>query len=416
MADNGTIFTYSSESLVAVYLYIGRYYLRTSRELKRLSSTSRSPIYSHFSEALTGVATIRAYNQCERFLQQMYKKIDDSNAPCYFLWMVNSWLLTRMQFMGAFLTLCATILILQHLDTVDAGMAGIILIYANNFLSRVYWVIRQYTQVEMNLNAVERIQAYIECDQENRSNLAITKLPWSWPATGSIRVRNLTARYDSQLPPVLQNISFDIYDKEKIGVVGRTGAGKSSLALCFFRFLEMSGVIHLDGVPIHQVDLYTLRSRLTMIPQNATLFAGTLRTNLDPFQEYTDAAMLDVLHQVQLTNFNLDTAISDGGENLSQGQRQLVCMARALLKRSRVVIMDEATASIDFETDAKVQQSQRHVFKDTTVICIAHRIQTVLDCDRIMVLDDGRIVEFDTPKRLLEQTSSIFRSMYKQQS
>ncbi|ORZ03251.1 P-loop containing nucleoside triphosphate hydrolase protein [Syncephalastrum racemosum] len=409
------LFVCAAALTIAIYLYIGRYYLRTSRELKRFSSTSRSPLYSHFSEVLTGLTTIRAYNECQRFLQQMYEKVDESNVPCYLLWMTNGWLLTRIQVAGASLTLCATILIIQHLDTVDAGMAGIILIYASNFLSRVYWVIRQYTQVEMNLNAVERIQTYIECDQEDDTNREITKLAWSWPATGAIRVCNLVARYDSHLPPVLQNISFEIYDKEKIGVVGRTGAGKSSLALCFFRFLKISGAIYLDGVPIHQINLHTLRSSLTMIPQNATLFAGTLRTNLDPFQEYTDAAMLDVLHRVQLTNFDLDAGISDEGKNLSQGQRQLVCMARALLRRSRVVIMDEATASIDLETDAIIQRSQRHIFKDSTVICIAHRIQTILDYDRIMVLDDGKLVEFDTPKRLLERTSSVFRSMYEQQ-
>lgn len=401
--------------IAVVYAIIGILYLHSSRELKRLNSISRSPIYSHFTETLNGAVTIRAFAQQRRFLVNMYNKLDEFTSPFYTLWMVNRWLLVRMDTAGACMTLGAAILLLKNQDTIDAGMAGISLIYARSFLNHVYWMIRQYTQVEMNLNAVERVQEYLELEQEPQGQ---SLPPKQWPNKATLTIRHLDVRYAPHLDPVLCNVSLAIHDKEKIGVVGRTGSGKTTLGLALFRFLEAStGSIVLDGINIANVDIYTLRSRLTMIPQDATLFSGTVRSNLDPCNEHSDSILWHALSRVHMTSTikSLDESVTDGGANWSQGQRQLLCMARALLKKSRLIVMDEATASIDFEMDAKIQQTIHSEFADSTLICIAHRLHTIIDYDRVLVLDQGRVVEFDTPRQLLlSQPNSLFRAMCEQ--
>ncbi|KAI9260598.1 hypothetical protein BDA99DRAFT_86302 [Phascolomyces articulosus] len=408
-----------------IYLIIGLYYLRSSRELKRLNSVNRSPIYSHFTETLSGVTTIRAFGQQYQFLSAMYDKLDTYITPYYLLWMVNRWLLIRMDTAGALMSFGAGILILQNVDSIDAGMAGISLIYARTFLVHVYWMIRQYTQVEINMNSVERIQEYLELDQEPRNQ---PKPPKYWPMTAKLQIRDLYIRYAPELDPVLRGISFDVHDKEKIGIVGRTGSGKTTLALSLFRFLEPSssvesdaikdGQIILDGIDITQIDLTSLRSSLTMIPQDAALFSGTIRSNLDPFEEHTEDALWAALERVHIKSviLDLDQPVSHGGQNFSQGQRQLLCMARALLRsNNKLIIMDEATASVDFEMDAKIQCTIRQAFQDSTLICVAHRLRTVIDYDRVLVIDQGRVVEYDTPWNLLNQSPpSLFRAMCEQ--
>ncbi|KAI8146868.1 P-loop containing nucleoside triphosphate hydrolase protein [Fennellomyces sp. T-0311] len=397
------------------YMVIGVYYLRSSRELKRLNSVNRSPIYSHFTETLSGVTTIRAFGQQRKFLSAMYEKIDSYLSPYYLLWMVNRWLLIRMESAGALMSLGAGILILHNLDTVDAGMAGISLVYARTFLVHVYWMIRQYTQVEINMNSVERIQEYLELDQEPRNQLPV---PQTWPEKATLSIRNLHIRYAPDLDPVLHGVSFDVRDKEKIGIVGRTGSGKSTFALSLFRFLEASeGDIILDGLNIANIDLKSLRSRLTMIPQDAALFSGTIRSNLDPFDEHSDESIWTALARVHIRSMiqSLDQPVSDGGQNFSQGQRQLLCMSRALLRSSKLIVMDEATASVDFEIDAKIQRTIRQAFADSTLICVAHRLRTVIDYDRVLVMDQGRVIEFDSPWRLLNRTpTSAFHAMCEQ--
>ncbi|KAI9025116.1 hypothetical protein CLU79DRAFT_98313 [Phycomyces nitens] len=413
-----------------VYVLIGVLYLRVSRQFKRLNSVSRSPIYSHFTETLTGVTTIRAYCQEETFQLELYKKLDGFISPYYLLWMSNRWLYARVEFAGAFVTLFAGVFILINLDTIDAGMAGISLFYARSFLDNVYWIIRQYTQVEMDLNSVERIQEYLEIDQEPPASIKGSRPPAAWPTTASVEVKDLAIKYAQDLDPVLHNISFNIRSHEKVGVVGRTGSGKSTLALSFFRFLEPSnGSISIDGIDISHIGVEDLRSKLTIIPQDAILFSGTIRSNLDPFEEYTDSAVWESLVRAHLSPENRDEevpegnatwtvtsltqTVSDGGNNFSQGQRQLLCMARALLKNSRLIIMDEATASVDFETDKKIQNTIREEFVHSTLICIAHRLRTIIDYDRVLVLDQGNVVEYDTPANLLLNNagSGLFKSM-----
>lgn len=432
-----------------LYFVIGLYYLRISRELKRLNSVSRSPIYSHFTESLIGVTTIRAYGVEEQFMRSVYEKLDSFVAPFYFLWMSNRWLYARIEFIGAFVTLSTGVFLILNLDSIDAGMAGISLFYARQFLEYIYWFIRQYTNVEMNLNSVERVQEYLELDQEPSNSSDGYRPPAAWPTTASIEVKDLVIRYAPELDPVLHGISFSTRAHEKIGIVGRTGSGKSTMALSFFRFLEASnGSISIDGIDISKIGTQDLRSQLTIIPQDAILFSGTIRTNIDPFDEHTDSEVWEALDRAHLTKSSdrlkgilgsrstpsspsgsitveedkhvsaitsLNQQVSDGGNNFSQGQRQLLCLARALLKNSKLIIMDEATASVDFETDAKIQTTIRQEFTNSTLLCIAHRLRTVIDYDRVLVLDQGHVVEYDTPFNLIQGGGKgVFKSMCEQ--
>ncbi|KAI9315485.1 P-loop containing nucleoside triphosphate hydrolase protein [Dichotomocladium elegans] len=398
------------------YFAMGLLYLRSSRELKRINSISRSPIYSHFTETLGGTSTIRAFNQQRRFLSLMYEKLDDYVSPYYLLWMINRWLVVRMDTAGVLMGFFAAILLLANRDRIDAGLVGISLVYARSFLGHVYWVISQYTQLEMNLNAVERIQEYLELEQEPQGQTVPAAA--SWPSSAVLVVRNLEVRYTDTTAPVLHDVSFDVRDKEKVAVVGRTGSGKTTLGLCLLRCLEASrGTITLDGVDIARLDLTRLRSSLTLIPQDAALFGGTVRSNLDPFDEHSDGAIWHALQQVQMAPRavqRLDQPVSDGGgQNWSHGQRQLLCMARALLRSTKLIVMDEATAGVDYDTDRAIQHTIHDALKDTTVLCIAHRLHTIIDYDRVLVLDQGRVVEFDSPAELLRRPDSRFRAMCK---
>ncbi|CAO3612252.1 unnamed protein product [Mucor hiemalis] len=433
-----------------LYFVIGLFYLRISRELKRLNSVSRSPIYSHFTESLVGVTTIRAYGVEEQFMRSVYEKLDSFIAPFYFLWMSNRWLYARIEFIGAFVTLSTGVFLILNLDHIDAGMAGVSLFYARQFLEYIYWFIRQYTNVEMNLNSVERVQEYLELDQEPSYSSDGYRPPAAWPTTASIEVKDLVIRYAPELDPVLHGISFSTKAHEKIGIVGRTGSGKSTMALSFFRFLEASsGSIYIDGIDISKLGTQDLRNQLTIIPQDAILFSGTIRSNIDPFNEHTDEEVWETLDRAHLTRAtdrlkavnnggsstptsstgsvtaddskrisaitSLNQQVSDGGNNFSQGQRQLLCLARALLKNSKLIIMDEATASVDFETDTKIQTTIREEFTNSTLLCIAHRLRTIIDYDRVLVLDQGCVVEYDTPYNLIHGAGDgVFKSMCEQ--
>lgn len=424
-------------AISGLYFLIGIFYLRISRELKRLNSVSRSPIYSHFTESLVGVTTIRAYGVEEQFMRQVYEKIDAFVAPFYFLWMSNRWLYARIELAGAFVILFTGFFLIINIDSIDAGMAGISLFYARNFLESIYWFIRQYTAVEMNLNSVERIQEYLELEQEPPAIIDNHRPPAAWPTTASLDVKDLVIRYAPELEPVLHGVTFATGAHEKIGIVGRTGSGKSTMALSFFRFLEASsGSISIDGIDISTIGIQDLRSQLTIIPQDAVLFSGTIRSNIDPFEEHSDGAIWESLERAHLSNASdrnkassstaaaessknvssitsLNQQVSDGGNNFSQGQRQLLCLARALLKNSKLIIMDEATASVDYETDTKIQTTIREEFTNSTLLCIAHRLRTIIDYDRVLVLDQGSVAEYDTPYNLLVNGAGkgVFKSM-----
>ncbi|GAN05680.1 ABC bile acid transporter, the ATP-binding cassette [Mucor ambiguus] len=404
-------------------IYFGLRFVAASRELKRMDSVSRSPLFTHFSESIVGVATIRAFGMTQHFMLDMLRKIDNNSRPMYYAYSVSRWVSVRIALMGSLITLLTGTFILFNLGNMDAAMAGFCLSYVTVFTDMIYWGVRRYTSLEMNFNSVERVVEFLEMDQEAPTATDV-KPPLEWPNQGAIKVDNLHVRYAADLEPVLRGLTFSINPMEKVGIVGRTGSGKSTLALSFFRFIEASeGSILIDDVDISKIGTKDLRSNLTIIPQDPVLFSGTLGSNMDPFDQFTQEEIFTALRRVHLLNDTSDqdvnqnvfkdltTSVSEGGKNFSQGQRQLLCLARALLKRSKLVLMDEATASVDFETDKAIQKAITTEFRDSTILCIAHRLNTVIEYDRILVLDHGEILEFASPLDLLQDEDSAFYKM-----
>ena len=422
-----------------LYYLVGFFYLTLSRELKRYESITKSPIHQHFSESLTGVATIRAYGVESRFMKQNLQAIDNNNRPFFYLWVANRWLSFRIDVVGSLVMFFAGIFVLLSIGKIDAGLAGLSLSYAIAFSESALWVVRLYANVEMNMNSVERLQEYLEVEQEPPYEVKETEPPTNWPEKGQISVNDVSLRYSPDLPRVIKNVTFDIEPCNKVGIVGRTGAGKSTIITAFFRFLDPeSGSIKIDGVDITKIGLRNLRQAITIIPQDPTLFAGTIRSNLDPFEQYTDADIFAALKRVNLINSNeqtpssssssaaaamavaeenqnkfhdLENPITEGGGNLSQGERQLVCLARSLLKNPKIILLDEATSSIDYKSDALIQKTIRDEFGSSTILTIAHRLRTIIDYDKILVMDAGKVVEYDNPYVLISNQDSLFYSM-----
>ncbi|RKO90517.1 P-loop containing nucleoside triphosphate hydrolase protein, partial [Blyttiomyces helicus] len=456
IAFKAPIFIVGVLPLVYIYWLVANIYLLTSRDLKRLESVSRSPLFSQFSETLSGVETVRAYGAQKRLLSGVYEKIDTNHRAYFLMWAANRWLCLRTDMLGALVTLGAGLIVVS--GTLTAGMTGIILVYAFDFSDALLWTVRMHADMEMSMNSVERVAEYTATEQEPPAIIEGSRPPAGWPSKGAIQVKDLVIRYAPDQPAVLKQVSFSVKPGEKIGVVGRTGAGKSTLSLAFFRIIPLAGgSITIDGINIDKIGLRDLRSNLTIIPQDPVLFSGTLRTNLDPFEEHPDEALWAALESVHVLDslraqrttgtsaasttisgstaaadellvpptlsrtassasvagqLTLDAPVSDNGGNFSQGQRQLLCMARALLRKSKVIVLDEATASVDHDTDAKIQETIRNQFSDGTVLCIAHRLRTVVDYDRILVLDKGEVVEYGTPLELIESSSvGVFRRM-----
>ncbi|KAG7137733.1 Metal resistance protein YCF1 like [Verticillium longisporum] len=410
--------------LALTYYWIQRYYLRTSRELKRLDSVSRSPIYAHFQESLGGVSTIRAYRQQQRFELENEWRVDSNLKAFYPSISANRWLAVRLEFMGALVILAAAglaIISVTNHSGLKAGLVGLSMSYALQITTSLNWIVRQTVEVETNIVSVERVLEYARLPAEAPEVIKESRPPVTWPANGSLEFKNYSTRYREGLDLVLKNISLDIKSHEKIGVVGRTGAGKSSLTLALFRIIEpTTGNISIDGLNTSSIGLLDLRRRLAIIPQDAALFEGTVRDNLDPGHVHDDTELWSVLEHARLKDHvnsmegGLEAKINEGGSNLSQGQRQLVSLARAMLTPSNILVLDEATAAVDVETDAMLQQTLRSpLFANRTIITVAHRINTILDSDRVVVLDKGEVVEFDSPKALLKK-QGVFYGLVKQ--
>ncbi|KAJ1751848.1 hypothetical protein LPJ79_001690 [Coemansia sp. RSA 1821] len=413
-----------------LYAAIGVYYLRTSRELKRLESNSMSPLLSLFGELIGGVTSIRAFGTAHWYVNEAVARIAAHNRPFYGVWSSNRWLSIRVDFSSAIVSFACALFVLRNMHAMDAGMAGFALSYALTFSYRMLWVIRNYSSNELNMNSVERIDQYLRVDQEAPLHVD-NPPPATWPASGDVRIEDLVIEHVPGVP-VLHGISLHIRHGEKIGVVGRTGAGKSTLSLALLRFIEAAkGQIYIDSIDIARVGLGELRSGVTIIPQDPVLFNGSIRFNLDPSNEYPDELIWDALKRAYLVRTgsggsdqgdqessafgSLSDEIKENGQNLSLGQRQLVAIARALVRRSRLVILDEATASVDFELDSRIQRTIRGPeFADSSLLCIAHRLRTIIDYDRVLVLDKGRVAEFDTPWNLLHKPEGLFRSMCEQ--
>ncbi|ODA81221.1 hypothetical protein RJ55_04185 [Drechmeria coniospora] len=408
--------------LSLTYYFIQRYYLRTSRELKRLDSVSRSPIYAHFQESLGGVTTIRAYRQQQRFEMENEWRVD-ANLRAYFPSIsANRWLAVRLEFIGAVVILAAasfSIVSVANHSGLSPGLVGLAMSYALQITSSLNWIVRQTVEVETNIVSVERVLEYARLPSEAPEVIPGKRPPVAWPANGEVDFENYSTRYREGLDLVLKNISLDIKSHEKIGVVGRTGAGKSSLTLALFRLIEpVSGNISIDHLNTSSIGLLDLRRRLAIIPQDAALFEGSVRDNLDPGHVHDDTELWSVLDHARLKDHiagmdgGLEAKINEGGSNLSQGQRQLVSLARAMLTPSNILVLDEATAAVDVETDAMLQATLRSpLFSHRTIITVAHRLNTILDSDRVVVLDKGEVVEFDTPLALFKKQGAFYGLM-----
>lgn len=464
------LFLIAGVFITLAFWFIGALYLNTSRDLKRLESVQRSPLFQQFGETLTGMTTIRAYGEERRFIRENLAKINTQSRPFIYLWACNRWLAFRCDMLGDLVSFFAGVFVILSLGKIDPGAAGISLSYAISFTENILWLVRLYAMNEQNMNSVERIKEYLEVEQEADAIVEDNRPPKGWPSEGSVEFINYTTRYREELDPVLRNVSFKIKPRQKVGIVGRTGAGKSSLALAIFRALEAeNGRIVIDGVDIGRIGLQDLRQAITIVPQDPTLFMGTLRSNLDPFHAFTDEEIFDALRRVHLigsdsppttpaprsslllpdtptivapndddddetvsangtanktaisgattptlaTNKNifldLSSQVTESGNNLSQGQRQLLCLARAMLRHPNVLVMDEATASIDYATDSKIQKTIREL--TSTIITIAHRLQTIVDYDMVLVLDKGEVVEYAHPYELLQKEKGSFKAM-----
>ncbi|KAG6545599.1 hypothetical protein Mapa_012953 [Marchantia paleacea] len=382
-----------------LYTFIQQVYRRTARELKRLGSLSISPVYQQFTETLNGLATIRAYQQEDRFMEMCAGKLNVTNRAYMLLQSCNRWLSVRLEFMGNLMVFAAALLAVSKKGTLYAGYAGISIDYAMQITASLNMLVRTMTDTENQMNAVERMLEYRHrIEHEGPVTPDQITPAKDWPTEGAIEFENLEMRYRPGLPLVLKGVFISINGGEVVGVVGRTGSGKSSLMLCLFRLVEpASGRIKIDGIDIGKITLKNLRSRLSIIPQEPILFSGTVRTNIDPFSAHSDDEIWKVLERSHLKDKvtelpgKLDADVAEYGENFSVGERQLLCLARVLLRSCKILVMDEATSSVDFETDKLIQGTIRTHLRGTTMLIIAHRINTVIDASRVLVLSQGKV-------------------------
>ncbi|XP_075002806.1 ATP-binding cassette sub-family C member 10 isoform X2 [Calonectris borealis] len=404
--------------LAVLYFSIQRYYRRTSRELKRLYSVTLSPIYTHFSETLSGLSSIRAMRATQRFELENQLRLEQNQRCLFASNTAMQWLDIRLQMIGvAVVTTIAGIAIIQHQKQLgNPGLVGLALSYALSVTNLLSGLISSFTLTETMMVSVERTEEYTT-DIPMESQDKLVQVAADWPSQGLVEFQQVVLAYRVGLPNALDGVNFTVYPGEKVGIVGRTGSGKSTLFLALFRMLELkSGRILLDGVDSQLVGLEELRSRLAIIPQDPFLFSGSIRENLDPQGKWTDAELHEVLEQCHLWDAvtqmgGLDSELGERGKSLSLGQRQLVCLARALLTRAKVLCIDEATASVDQKTDQLLQQTIRQRFADKTVLTIAHRLNTILDSDRVLVMQAGRVAELDSPTHLSQKDGSLFQRL-----
>eukprot|EP01117_Protostelium_nocturnum_P013244 TRINITY_DN4935_c0_g1_i4.p1 TRINITY_DN4935_c0_g1~~TRINITY_DN4935_c0_g1_i4.p1 ORF type:complete len:1039 (-),score=239.18 TRINITY_DN4935_c0_g1_i4:20-3136(-) len=406
--------------LAYAYRYIQKYYIHSSREMKRLDSMTKSPIYAQFSETLAGVFTIKSYDRRDDFIRINNGKVDSNNRAYFAGQVSNRWLTLRLDLIGALVVSISTIFAVLERKSLDPGNVGLMLSYGLSMTATLSWLVRAVTDLESQMISVERVNGYMSIQSEKEVEEE-ERLPNNWPSQGQIVLKDVKMRYRPGLDLVLNGIDVVIKPMEKVGVVGRTGAGKSSLMLALFRFIELdAGIILIDNIDISKLHLDVLRRGLSIIPQDPILFTGTVRSNLDPFEESSDTIIWDALasvhlkHSIEILPEKLSAKVIEGGENFSVGQRQLLCLARAIIRKPKILIMDEATAAVDFETDSLVQKTIRDEFREVTVLTIAHRIHTILDYDKILVIDQGKVREFDSPQKLLANTKTIFYSMTNQ--
>nr|XP_057931406.1 ATP-binding cassette sub-family C member 8 isoform X2 [Doryrhamphus excisus] len=403
--------------LVITCYFIQKYFRVASRDLQQLEDGTQLPLLSHFSETVEGLTTIRALRFEPRFRQRLLQFTDANNIASLFLTAANRWL---EEYIGACVVLVAAVASITNslYNQLSPGLVGLGLTYALMVSNYMNWMVRNLADMEVQLGSVKRINGLLKTEAENYEGLlATSQVPEGWPRHGEIQIQNLSVRYDATLKPVLKNVHAHVHPGQKVGICGRTGSGKSSFSLAFFRMVDMfEGRIVIDGIDIAKLPLQTLRSRLSIILQDPILFSGTIRFNLDPEVKATDEMLWEALEIAQLKPVvkslpgGLDANVTEGGENFSQGQRQLFCLARAFVRKSSILIMDEATASIDMATESILQKVVMTSFADRTVVTIAHRVHTILNADLVIVMKRGVIQEYDKPQALLGKEDSIFAS------
>ncbi|CAF1143852.1 unnamed protein product [Adineta ricciae] len=404
--------------LTILFFYFRRVYIASSRQLRRLDSVTRSSIYANFSETIQGLSSIRAYHVQQRFVEAFDKLMDRNQSCCFASTVANRWLGVRLEMISnliIFFTAITSVFLRDHLT---AGTVGLMMTYALQITNFLNFLVRTTSEIETNIVSVERINEYAELKSEASWEIPETKPSLRWPTNGNIQIKQLSTQYREQLELVLKDINVNIEHGDKIGIIGRTGSGKSSLCLALLRIIEpTNGTIVIDNVDIRTIGLHDLRSKITIIPQDAVIFAGSIRFNLDPFGYYSDTEIWSAVELVHLKDClikrgnDLSYMLAEGGQNMSAGERQLLCLARALLRKSKIFILDEATAAIDMETDRLIQLTIRSALKNATVITIAHRLHTILDSTKIIVLSNGYIQEYDQPSRLAANPNSAFTKL-----
>ncbi|KAK5896209.1 hypothetical protein CgunFtcFv8_009833 [Champsocephalus gunnari] len=406
--------------LAVAFYFIQKYFRVASKDLQDLDDSTQLPLLCHFSETAEGLTTIRAFRHEARFKQRMLELTDTNNTAYLFLSAANRWLEVRTDYLGAVIVLTAagaSIWSLQYSQD-HGALVGLGLTYALTVTNYLNWVVRNLADLEVQMAAVKKVNSFLGTESENyEGSMDASQVPENWPQTGEIKIQDLCVRYDPMLKPVLKHVNMYIEPGQKVGICGRTGSGKSSLSLAFFNMVDIfEGKIIIDGIDICKLPLQTLRSRLSIILQDPVLFSGSIRFNLDPERTCSDDRLWEALEIAQLKNMvktlpgGLDAVVTEAGENFSVGQRQLFCLARAFVRKSSILIMDEATASIDMATENILQKVVMTAFADRTVVTIAHRVHTILEADLVIVMKRGNILEYDKPETLLEQEDGMFAS------
>ncbi|XP_047611778.1 ATP-binding cassette sub-family C member 4-like [Phacochoerus africanus] len=399
-----------------IFFVLRRYFLETSRDVKRLECATQSPVFSHLASSLQGHWTIRAFKAQQRF-QELFDTHQDLHSEAWFLFLTTSrWFALCLDAICAIFVIVVAFGSLFLAETLNVGQVGLVLSLALTFMVMVPRCVRQSAEAENMMISVERVTEYIDLEKEAPWEYK-HRPPPSWPQRGDIDFSNVSFRYSSDGPLVLKDLIPLIDSRKKVGIVGRTGAGKSSLVSALFRLSEPNGIIGIDGIGTATIGLHDLRKKMTVVPQEPVLFTGTMKKNLDPFNEHTDEELWNALEEVQLKEAveglpgRLNTELAESGSNLSAGQRQLVSFARAILRKNQILIIDKATSNVDPRTDELIKKKVREKFVQSIVLTITNRLRTVIDSESVMVLDSGRQVEFSRPYKLLQNRNSLFYKM-----
>ncbi|XP_018570688.1 probable multidrug resistance-associated protein lethal(2)03659 [Anoplophora glabripennis] len=407
-----------STVVMILFYFLRLIYIETSRSVKRIESITKSPMFSHMTATMSGLSTIRAFSRQELLIEE-FDDLQDIHSAAWFLFISSS------RCFGFWLDMCCIAFITTGLffllgfnQEMYGGDLGLILTQYMGLMGSLQWGMRQWSELENQMTSVERVLEYtkLESEPEREEN---KNLPVDWPEQGQVEFKDVKLRYSEDDPYVLKGLNFVVQPNEKIGIVGRTGAGKSSTISALFQLYDVEGSIIIDNVDSIKLPLDQVRTKISIIPQEPVLFSGTMRKNLDPFEEYSDEVLWRALEQVELKDViaelpaGLNTNVSEGGTNFSVGQRQLVCLARALIRHNKILVLDEATANVDPHTDSLIQNTIRNKFSDCTVLTIAHRLHTVMDSDKILVMDAGSVKEYDHPYVLLQKEDGLLRSLVK---